>query len=90
MLLTAILRSAFENLKGASPAAPGSEKAEQKTEVGHLVSQKVYSLEAGCGQVDETISKIYSNMSACHIKQGNWKRAIETADKVIDLAMRVE
>ncbi len=26
--------------------------------------------------------KIYSNMSACHIKSGNWKRAIETADKV--------
>lgn len=33
-------------------------------------------------QADELVEKIYSNMSACHIKQGNWKRALETADKV--------
>lgn len=33
-------------------------------------------------QADEIMEKIYSNMSACHIKQGNWRRAIETADKV--------
>ncbi|KAI0690150.1 hypothetical protein BC835DRAFT_1407601 [Cytidiella melzeri] len=32
---------------------------------------------------DEMLSKIYSNMSACHIKQGNWKRAVETADKAL-------
>ncbi|KAF8628013.1 hypothetical protein AX15_004131 [Amanita polypyramis BW_CC] len=34
-------------------------------------------------ETDETISKIYANMSACHIKQGNWNRAIETADKAL-------
>ncbi|KAM6504333.1 hypothetical protein JOM56_001276 [Amanita muscaria] len=34
-------------------------------------------------EIDDTISKIYSNMSACHIKQGNWQRAIETADKAL-------
>lgn len=28
------------------------------------------------------MEKIYANMSACHIKQENWKRAVETADKV--------
>jgi len=28
------------------------------------------------------LEKVYANMSACHIKQGNWKRAVETADKV--------
>ena len=28
------------------------------------------------------MEKIYSNMAACHVKNGNWKRAIETADKV--------
>lgn len=28
------------------------------------------------------LEKIYSNMSVCHLKQSNWKRAIETADKV--------
>jgi len=33
--------------------------------------------------IDDTISKIYANMSACHIKQGNWRRAIETADKAL-------
>jgi len=34
-------------------------------------------------EVDELIEKIYANMSACHIKQQNWKRAIETADKAL-------
>ena len=28
------------------------------------------------------VEKIYANMSACHTKNGNWKRAAETADKV--------
>ncbi|PCH42203.1 TPR-like protein [Wolfiporia cocos MD-104 SS10] len=34
-------------------------------------------------EADEMLEKIYSNMSACHLKQSNWKRAIETADKAI-------
>lgn len=34
-------------------------------------------------QIDDILEKIYANMSACHIKKGNWKRAVETADKVI-------
>ncbi|KZT73026.1 TPR-like protein [Daedalea quercina L-15889] len=34
-------------------------------------------------EADEIMEKIYSNMSACHLKQGNWKRAIETADKAL-------
>ncbi|KAI0925815.1 hypothetical protein AcV5_008444 [Taiwanofungus camphoratus] len=33
-------------------------------------------------EADEMLEKIYSNMSVCHLKQSNWKRAIETADKV--------
>lgn len=33
-------------------------------------------------QADEILEKVYSNMAACHLKQSNWKRAIETADKV--------
>lgn len=28
------------------------------------------------------VERIYANMSACHMKNGNWKRAAETADKV--------
>ncbi|GBE87965.1 hypothetical protein BKA93DRAFT_793376 [Sparassis latifolia] len=34
-------------------------------------------------EVDEMLEKIYSNQSACHLKRGNWKRAIETADKAL-------
>lgn len=34
-------------------------------------------------EADEMLEKIYSNMSACHIKKGNWKRAVETADKAL-------
>lgn len=33
-------------------------------------------------QVDEILEKIYANMSACHLKNQNYKRAVETADKV--------
>ena len=33
-------------------------------------------------QVDDIVEKIYANMSACHLKNENWKRAVETADKV--------
>ncbi|KAH9928270.1 uncharacterized protein B0H18DRAFT_1000553 [Fomitopsis serialis] len=36
-------------------------------------------------EADDIMEKIYSNMSACHLKQGNWKRAIETADKALAL-----
>ena len=39
-------------------------------------------------QADEMLEKIYSNMSACHIKNSNWKRAVETADKVNPLEWR--
>ncbi|KAF9000682.1 hypothetical protein BDQ17DRAFT_1359343 [Cyathus striatus] len=34
-------------------------------------------------EADEIIEKIYANMSACHIKNGNWKRAVETAEKAL-------
>jgi hypothetical protein len=33
-------------------------------------------------QVDEIVEKIYANMSACHLKNENWQRAVETANKV--------
>ncbi|KDQ59312.1 hypothetical protein JAAARDRAFT_34048 [Jaapia argillacea MUCL 33604] len=33
--------------------------------------------------VDEMLEKVYANMSACHINQKNWKRALETADKAL-------
>lgn len=28
------------------------------------------------------MEKIYANMSACHLKNENWQRALETANKV--------
>ncbi|KAJ7707580.1 hypothetical protein B0H17DRAFT_522276 [Mycena rosella] len=34
-------------------------------------------------EVDDIIEKIYANMSACHLKNKNWKRALETADKAL-------
>ncbi|TEB25167.1 TPR-like protein [Coprinellus micaceus] len=34
-------------------------------------------------EVDEMVEKIYSNMAACHIKNGNWKRATEAAEKAL-------
>jgi hypothetical protein len=33
-------------------------------------------------QVDDIVEKIYANMSACHLKNENWQRALETANKV--------
>ena len=35
------------------------------------------------GQADELVEKVYANMSACHIKRENWKRAQETAEKAL-------
>ncbi|KAI0787610.1 hypothetical protein C8Q74DRAFT_1252825 [Fomes fomentarius] len=34
-------------------------------------------------EVDFLAEKIYSNMSQCHLKKGNWKRAVETADQAL-------
>ncbi|KAJ7761905.1 TPR-like protein [Mycena maculata] len=34
-------------------------------------------------EVDIIVEKIYANMSACHLKNKNWKRAQETADKAL-------
>ncbi|KAF8802466.1 TPR-like protein [Phlegmacium glaucopus] len=34
-------------------------------------------------EVDDILEKIYANMSACHLKNQNWKRALETAEKAL-------
>lgn len=36
-------------------------------------------------EINETMGKVYSNMSACLIKQGKWQRAIDSADKALAL-----
>ncbi|KAF8515531.1 hypothetical protein JB92DRAFT_3154882 [Gautieria morchelliformis] len=55
----------------------------RKTEV---LSRPVQTLGAGSHgqtQVDEMLDKIYANQSACYIKNGNWKRALESANKAL-------
>ena len=37
----------------------------------------------GLWQADELIEKVYANMSACHTRRENWKRAQETAEKAL-------
>ncbi|KAF9565412.1 TPR-like protein [Agrocybe pediades] len=34
-------------------------------------------------EVDKILEKIYANMSACHLKNNSWQRAVETADKAL-------
>ncbi|KAI0300908.1 hypothetical protein BC826DRAFT_991249 [Russula brevipes] len=34
-------------------------------------------------EADDLVEKVYANMSACHIKRENWKRAQETAEKAL-------
>ncbi|KAL1727292.1 hypothetical protein EV714DRAFT_217567 [Schizophyllum commune] len=34
-------------------------------------------------EAHEILEKVYANMAACHIKNSNWKRAIETAAKAL-------
>jgi len=34
-------------------------------------------------EIDDIIEKIYANMAACHLKNQNWQRVIETADKAL-------
>jgi len=34
-------------------------------------------------EVDEIVEKIYANMAICHIKNENWQRALDCADKAL-------
>ncbi|KAG6851119.1 hypothetical protein H0H93_000999 [Arthromyces matolae] len=34
-------------------------------------------------EVDDMIEKVYANMSACHMKNGNWQRVLDTAEKAL-------
>ena len=54
---------------------------DEKTEVGGYAIEPC-SMWMNIQQVDLMLEKIYANMSACHLRQENWKRAIDTADKV--------
>ncbi|KAG6374405.1 hypothetical protein JVT61DRAFT_4442 [Boletus reticuloceps] len=73
MYLLGLDKNALKSLTGMdAPATPPSSTVDQ------AASAKDEKTE-----VDVMLEKIYANMSACHLKQENWKRAIDTADKAI-------
>jgi len=67
MYLLGIDRNALKGLTGGAPPPSLKEGEEKKPEK---------------TEVDEMVEKIYNNMSACHMKNENWQRALETANKV--------
>lgn len=78
MYLQGIDKQALPGI-GPLPSRPTPEGADSK-ESGSTNSQ----LPETRTEADEMIEKIYSNMSACHIKNGNWKRALDCAERVSD------
>ena len=81
--LTVLSRNALQSLGMSAPPptdVTDASKGKERTEVGFkdLIIYKILIQI----QVDDILEKIYANMSACHLKNQNWKRALETADKV--------
>ena len=76
-------RNALKGLTGNAPPEPinpGDDKKQEKTEVFSILVNSHQRLTT-C-QVDEMVERIYANMSACHLKNENWQRALECANKV--------
>ncbi|KAH9481583.1 Tetratricopeptide repeat protein 9A [Psilocybe cubensis] len=72
MYLLGLDKNALQNISGPSrPADPASSDPTK----GAAVKEKT--------EVDDILEKIYANMSACHLKNQNWRRAVETADKAL-------
>jgi len=69
MYLVGIDKSALASVMGAPPPPPPTPGPDGPKEAKT--------------EVDEILEKIWSNMSACHIKKQNWKRALELADKAL-------
>ncbi|KIY44144.1 TPR-like protein, partial [Fistulina hepatica ATCC 64428] len=68
-------RNAMEAMGGGPPQpppAPGEKPVQPKTEARICFP---------CA--DEIVEKIYNNMCACHLKNGKWERAVETANKAL-------
>ena len=64
------------------PSAPAAEEGEESISTPGIQTAKEDEKSAVLNEVDDLLGKIYSNQSACHMKKGNWKRAVETAEKV--------
>ncbi|KIJ13448.1 hypothetical protein PAXINDRAFT_170512 [Paxillus involutus ATCC 200175] len=72
MYLHGIDKNALKSLGMSAPSPPPTFAIDQ------AASAKEEKVE-----VDVMLEKIYANMSACHLKQENWKRALDTAEKAI-------
>jgi len=70
MYLLGLDKNALQSIGIASKPAPSSDPAD-----GSKAKERT--------EVDDILEKIYANMSACHLKNQNWKRAVETADKAL-------
>lgn len=78
-----LYRNALQSLGvgSKSPSTDATEGAKEKTEVRLFLGFHHQLSSHACCKVDDILEKIYANMSACHLKNQNWKRAAETADK---------
>jgi len=65
------------------PSAPAAEEGEESISTPGIQTAKEDEKSAVLNEVDDLLGKIYSNQSACHMKKGNWKRAVETAEKAL-------
>ncbi|KIJ66980.1 hypothetical protein HYDPIDRAFT_174285 [Hydnomerulius pinastri MD-312] len=72
MYLHGMDKNALQSLGMAAPSPPSTSAVNQ------AASAKEEKTE-----VDTMLEKIYANMSACHLKAENWKRALDTAEKAI-------
>jgi hypothetical protein len=80
-MLTAMANNASSSASTRLPPATEEEGAESISTPG-IQNAKEGEKSAVLNEVDDLLGKIYSNQSACHMKKGNWKRAVETAEKV--------
>ncbi|EGN98899.1 hypothetical protein SERLA73DRAFT_181622 [Serpula lacrymans var. lacrymans S7.3] len=72
MYLVGIDKTALQGLGMSSPTGGSGEAVDAAA-----------SAKQDRTEIDEIIEKIYANMAACHLKQGNWKRVLETTDKAL-------
>ncbi|KAI0001412.1 hypothetical protein BJV74DRAFT_818460 [Russula compacta] len=78
--LTDALRAYYEVLfyaEGLDKSAGGVASAMKSGPIDSAAAPKERT------EADELVEKVYANMSACHIKRENWKRAQETAEKAL-------
>jgi len=68
MYILGIDKNALKGLTGTVPSEPIKESVDKRQER---------------TEMDEMVERIYANMSACHLKNENWQRALECANKAL-------